>query len=306
MAHQQQTDFCNSVKRSIPQFFSKRLVLDVGSLDVNGNNQHLFDDCLYLGVDLLPGRNVDLAAKGHELNLPDECVDVVISTECFEHDRFYQLTLKNIVRMLKPGGLFIFTCATTGRPEHGTWQTSPEDAPFTQQFGDWANYYKNLDESEIRSVLEVDAIFDRYEFSSDVEAHDLYFWGVKKGALLNRCDYSFQLRASEQRNRLKSMEIRVADLQGTVSEQQGTISEQQRAISEQQKQLTDVKLAMAKAVAERNRSISALSAQLAAMTDSKTWKLAMLLRKCRVAIAPPHSRRARAARRLKNAIVRPS
>src|SRR5579863_7716787 len=115
MAHQGQINFCISVKRSFPQFFAERLVLDIGSLDINGNNQYLFEDCLYLGVDLLPGKNVDLAAPGHEIMLPDESIDVIISTECFEHDIFYQLTLNNIVRILKPGGLFLFTCASTGR-----------------------------------------------------------------------------------------------------------------------------------------------------------------------------------------------
>ena len=132
MAHQEQVAFCTSVKQRIPKFFSNRLVVDLGALDINGNNQYLFDDCLYLGIDLMPGRNIDFAAKGHELSLPDESVDVVISTECLEHDQFYPLTLRNAVRMLKPGGLFLFTCATTGRPEHGTRRTTPADAPFTQ------------------------------------------------------------------------------------------------------------------------------------------------------------------------------
>ncbi len=206
MAHQQQVDFCKSIKQSIPQFFSNRFVVDLGSLDINGNNQYLFDDCLYLGVDLMPGRNVDLATKGHELSLPDESVDVVISTECFEHDQFYPLTIKNIVRMIKPGGLFIFSCATTGRPEHGTRRTMPADAPFIQEFGEWADYYKNLEEGDIRSVLDIDAIFDRYAFSTNVETHDLYFWGVKKGLLINRYDYSFQIHQSELRSALKSRE----------------------------------------------------------------------------------------------------
>ena len=119
MAHPQQVDFCKSVKGLLPHFFHNNFVVDIGSLDINGNNQYLFDDCLYLGIDLFPGKNVDLATTAHEFNLPDESVDVIISTECFEHDRFYSLTLKNIVRILKPGGLFIFSCATTGRPEHG-------------------------------------------------------------------------------------------------------------------------------------------------------------------------------------------
>lgn len=191
MAHEQQREFCKSVKERFPEFFNGKLVVDIGSLDINGSNQYLFENSGYVGVDLFAGRNVDITCKGHELGLPDESVDVVISTECFEHDSHYDKTLKNIYRMIKPGGLFVFSCATTGRPEHGTRRTTPDDAPFIQLLGDWADYYKNLEESDIRAVLDIDAAFDEYEFSSQHETHDLYFWGVKKGQLIARSDYSF-------------------------------------------------------------------------------------------------------------------
>lgn len=191
MAHEQQRDFCESVKEHLPSFFDGKLVVDIGSLDINGSNQYLFENSGYLGVDLFAGRNVDIACKGHELALPDESVDVVISTECFEHDSHYEKTIKNIYRMLKPGGLFIFSCATIGRPEHGTRRTTPEDAPFIQSLGEWADYYKNLEESDIRAVLDIDAAFDKYEFSTQSQTHDLYFWGVKNGKLTARSDYSF-------------------------------------------------------------------------------------------------------------------
>jgi SAM-dependent methyltransferase len=218
MAHQQQIDFCNSVKETFPDLFRECLVLDIGSLDINGNNQYLFEDCLYLGVDLLPGKNVDLASKGHELMLPDESIDVIISTECFEHDQFYALTLKNIVRMLKPGGLFVFTCATTGRPEHGTRRTTPKDSPFTQEFGDWSDYYKNLQEDDIQSVLDMKALFKKYAFSVDSVTHDLYFWGIKKGTLINRHDYSFQIQQSNRRLALKAREAIITELLETIDE----------------------------------------------------------------------------------------
>lgn len=48
MAHQAQIDFCTKIKNKIPQFFSNLKVLDVGSLDINGNNRYLFDNCEYL------------------------------------------------------------------------------------------------------------------------------------------------------------------------------------------------------------------------------------------------------------------
>jgi SAM-dependent methyltransferase len=193
MAHIQQAFFCESVKQRFPQYFKNRFVLDIGSLDINGNNQFLFDSCLYLGIDLAQGRNVDLISKGHELALPDASVDIIVSTECFEHDQFYERTLQNIVRMVKPGGLFLFTCATTGRLEHGTRRTTPQDAPFIQDVPSWSDYYKNLEEEDIRKALDLEQLFSTFEFSKNDESKDLYFWGIKKGELVNRIDYSFQI-----------------------------------------------------------------------------------------------------------------
>ena len=252
MAHKQQIDFCKSVKQHLPSYFSNHLVIDIGSLDINGNNQYLFDDCLYLGIDLLQGRNVDIATVGHELRLPDESVDVIISTECFEHDQFYSLTLKNIIRMLKPGGLLVFSCATTGRPEHGTRRTTPADAPFIQDLGEWSDYYKNLEETDIRQVLDVDVIFEKYAFEIGMEVHDLYFWGVKKGTLIDRHDYSFQIQQASFRADLKTREIFVVDLLATVNERDRQISDVLRVVTERDGQIAE----LSQAVNVRHRQIS--------------------------------------------------
>ena len=101
MAHTQQKNFFNKIKSNYPHFFKEKIVVDIGCIDVNGNNNLLFDNCLYLGVDIGPGNNVDFISKGHEFNLPSNSVDTVISTECFEHDKYYSLTMQNIYRMLR-------------------------------------------------------------------------------------------------------------------------------------------------------------------------------------------------------------
>ena len=194
MAHVQQAQFCKRVKEKYESFFENKYVLDIGSLDINGNNQKYFENCNYVGVDIEAGRNVDIISKGHELGVPDGTFDVIISTECFEHDKFYDKTIKNIYRMLKPGGLFFFTCATTGRPEHGTRKTTPKDAPFLQNDSEWSDYYKNLKESDIRDVINIDDSFEDYEFSINDEAKDLYFYGIKIGEYQTRDDYSFLLK----------------------------------------------------------------------------------------------------------------
>lgn len=180
MAHLEQKQFCIKIKTSLPGYFNNKTVLDIGSLDINGSNRFLFDDCSYYGIDIGEGPNVDFVSKAHEFNPPDETYDTIISTECFEHDMYYDLSLKNIIRMLKRDGLFLFTCATDGRAEHGTTRTSPADAPLLASYEGWSDYYKNLTEQDIRNVLDIDSLFKEYDFEVNQMSHDLYFWGIKK------------------------------------------------------------------------------------------------------------------------------
>jgi SAM-dependent methyltransferase len=178
MAHLAQQNFFNSLKSVFPERFRNCRVLDIGSLDINGNNRSLFTDADYIGIDLGKGPNVDVVSYGHEYK-SDVLFDVIISSECFEHDMYYAETLKNAVSLLKPGGLFTFTCATTGREEHGTKRSFSEWAsPFTSKLFD--GYYKNLTESDIRNAIDVDNIFSSYEFIINPIGHDLYFYGIKK------------------------------------------------------------------------------------------------------------------------------
>lgn len=163
------------------------MVLDMGSLDINGNNQVLFDaDRLHLGIDIAPGRNVDIVRPAHERGLPDATFDTLVSTECLEHDRHWVKSLQNAIRMLRPGGLLLVTCATTGRPEHGMRRTTPYD---------WANYYRNLDENDIRAEIDVTGLFQFAEFSIGEETHDLYFYAIKHGAFEKRLNRSIHLES---------------------------------------------------------------------------------------------------------------
>ena len=173
MAHQQQKDFCLAVKERFPSAFKGKRVLDVGSLDINGNNRYLFDDCDVLGIDIGPGNNVDLVCRAH-MYPGEEQFDTIISTECFEHDEFWKESLRNIEKLLAPRGMSLFTCATTGRPEHGTARTSPNDAPHV------GDYYRNLTADDIMSVLDVDDIFAAWGFDKNDQTRDLYFWGIKR------------------------------------------------------------------------------------------------------------------------------
>jgi hypothetical protein len=72
----------------------------------------------------------------------------------------------------------VFSCATTGRKEHGTPRSEPQSSPLTVGLG-W-EHYKNLEEKDFRNEIDFDSIFSEYEFSNDLNVCDLYFYGVKK------------------------------------------------------------------------------------------------------------------------------
>ncbi len=188
MAHIEQHEFIYKIKNKFPDFFTNKKVLGIGTFDVCGTESSYFDKCDYKGIDLGPGDGVDIICPAQDYDAPDETFDSIISCECFEHNPYYKETIINAIRMLKSGGFFIFTCATTGRPIHGTEYLEKEKK---KQYKEWKtmpnvikenwdnNYYKNLTEKDIRECIDIDNLFIEYEFEINNEHNDLYFWGIK-------------------------------------------------------------------------------------------------------------------------------
>lgn len=170
MSHPAQMEFVGLVKAHYANLFVQKRVLEVGSLNINGTIRDFFSGCDYTGVDLAPGKDVDLVGRGEDLDFPDSSFDVVCSCECFEHNPEWARTFDNMTRMAK--SLVFFTCATTGRPEHGTARTTPWDAPFC------GDYYQNLKASDFIARCNMNA-FAGYRFLTNKSSQDLYFIGVK-------------------------------------------------------------------------------------------------------------------------------
>jgi len=70
----------------------------------------------YVGLDILPGENVDLVGDAHELSLlfPSESFDAIFSISVFEHLIMPWKAVIEMNRVLKPGGLIMVT-------SHQTW-----------------------------------------------------------------------------------------------------------------------------------------------------------------------------------------
>jgi SAM-dependent methyltransferase len=178
MAHHQEFEFIATVKTALPAFFRGQKVLEVGSLDINGSIRTAFDDCTYTGADLSPGPGVDIACAGQLLEFPSAHFDVCVSCECFEHNPYWVETWSNMLRMTRPGGLVLMSCATTGRREHGTTRSAPDSSPFTVEHG-W-NYYRNLTQAHFESRFDLDQWFSDHAFVVSAESFDLYFVGIMK------------------------------------------------------------------------------------------------------------------------------
>jgi len=201
MAHPQQAEYFSTVREHYSNHFEKARVLEVGSLDINGSVRDLFRDCDYTGVDLQPGPGVDMACPGHLLALPTANFDTTISAECFEHNPFWRETLANMLRMTRPGGLVLISCATTGRKEHGTSRTNPDASPFTVE-EKW-DYYQNLAGRDLEHGAYLPGWLSDWRFWVNYLSCDLYFIGLRQGgakqldaALLHTLDARYAMNAT--------------------------------------------------------------------------------------------------------------
>lgn len=179
MSHPEQLGFFFAVVAANREL-SLGKVLEVGSYDVNGSIRKMFAGAAsYVGVDLDIGPGVDVVSYGHQLQVADGHFDMALSGECLEHDPHWRETVMNMARMTRPGGLVAFTCASTGRPEHGTRRTDLGESPGTQSIG--LDYYKNLSAADFEHALRLSEMFSSWEFWYLPTSFDLYFAGVRTG-----------------------------------------------------------------------------------------------------------------------------
>lgn len=111
-------------------------IIEVGSQDVNGSIRDYilkFKPRSYLGVDITPGKGVDLVvdAEGLIQKFGEETFDVVISTEMIEHVNDWKNVIHNLKGILKKSGLLIITTRSKGFGYHAYpydfWRYEIED-----------------------------------------------------------------------------------------------------------------------------------------------------------------------------------
>jgi SAM-dependent methyltransferase len=141
-----------SSMRAMSEFVSTHLaaytgkplqVLDIGSMNVNGSYRELMTDpdWRYTGVDMAGGPGVDVVLPSpYDWNpLRPASYDVVISGQAFEHIEYPWVTILEVNRVLKPGGI-VCLIAPSGGYEHrypvDCWRYYPDGMAALARWGD--------------------------------------------------------------------------------------------------------------------------------------------------------------------------
>ena len=135
-----------------PFFPDGTVVVDLGSQDVNGSLREVCPTRFrYTGIDFQAGKNVDVVMTDpYRVPLNDNSVDILISSSTFEHSQMFWLLFLDVLRVLKPNGLFYLNVPSNGafhRHPWDCWRFYPDSA---MALVEWAKR-NNLNPAAIES-----------------------------------------------------------------------------------------------------------------------------------------------------------
>lgn len=144
-------------------------VVEIGSRDINGTVRPLFNGAMYTGIDRVAGPGVDVVADGATYT-PDAVPDCVVCCEVLEHAANWDEIVRNMARMVAPGGSVFITCAGTGRTPHSS------DDGGRLQYGE---HYENIPHDMLKAAMEHAGLEVR-ELLGRQDRGDVYACGVKR------------------------------------------------------------------------------------------------------------------------------
>ena len=130
------------------------LVIDIGAQNVNGSLKDVCPRRLkYVGVDFAAGKGVDVVLDDpYKLPFDDRSADFVVSSSCFEHSEMFWLLFLEILRVLKPAGLFYLNAPSNGifhRYPMDCWRFYPDSGRALVKWAERNGYRPLLLESFI-------------------------------------------------------------------------------------------------------------------------------------------------------------
>jgi SAM-dependent methyltransferase len=128
------------------------LIVDIGSQDVTGSLRDLAPSgSAYVGVDFVQGKGVDVVITDpYALPFEADSVDVCVCSSCFEHSEFFWLLYLEVMRILKPSGVFYLNTPSNGafhRYPVDCWRFYPDSGAALSNWGRRNGYNNCLLES---------------------------------------------------------------------------------------------------------------------------------------------------------------
>ncbi len=158
--HREAMDYVRAVSRP-------SRVCELGSFDVNGSCRELYQGWEYVGIDIRPGKGVNVVADISEPDLRTKhelgFFDVVVCTEVLEHCKGWQQVIANAADLLCPGGKFIVAAAALGRKPHNC-----DGGPEIPE----GEHYENIDPKDLAEILEQH--FSRHNIKVARNNNDVY------------------------------------------------------------------------------------------------------------------------------------
>lgn len=120
-------------------------VLDLGAQDVNGSLREVAPlTADYVGADFIEAKGVDVVLEdAYNLPFESESFDICVSSSCFEHSEFFWLAFNEVMRVLKPHGLFYLNVPANGdfhRYPVDCWRFYPDAAMALVNWGRRSGY----------------------------------------------------------------------------------------------------------------------------------------------------------------------
>lgn len=140
------------------QDIESKIVLDIGSLDINGSLYEIFKEAKeYIGLDQSEGKNVTIAGNSHNIPISNNAVDIIICSSCFEHDDMFWVSFLEMCRVLKSGG-YIYIQAPSNGPYHAhpvdNWRFYKDSWAALEKWGQYNNYNIKLVESYVSDIID--------------------------------------------------------------------------------------------------------------------------------------------------------
>lgn len=120
-------------------------IVEIGSQDVQGSMRSIKPaTATYVGYDFVEGPGVDVILTDPvKLPIADDSADMVVSSSCFEHAPLFWLNFLEIMRILKPGGLFYMQAPSNGafhRYPVDCWRFFPDSGHSLANWGKMSGY----------------------------------------------------------------------------------------------------------------------------------------------------------------------